>query len=92
MDAYEVIDKVCGHFGLKREDVMAFDKSGYVCLARNFSYYFLHYEGDRLSISKIAAIFGRKERGVKKVLAVIKYLVATQRRYSSIYEEIKSSF
>lgn len=92
MDAYEVIDTVCRHFGLERDDVIAFDKSGYVSMARNFCYYFLHFEGDKLSVAKIAAIFGRNERGIKKILTSLKYLVATQKRYSGVYEDIKSSF
>lgn len=87
MDILKTTEVVTDFYHMDVTDILFRDSTKKVSLVRNMAYYILHTKGG-FSISKIARLFGRTERGIKQRIANTKYLVETQKVYQDEYKAI----
>lgn len=80
----KIEEKVCNYFGVETELVVGKNNIINASLARGYLWYILHYDCG-MSVNAIAKHYQRNLRSVYKLIAKVKYLVATQRLYKEHY-------
>lgn len=80
-------EKICEHFGVDKEMLVATSSYRQPSFARSYLWYILHYDCG-LSVNKIAKQYGRTPRRINRVVSKIKYLIETQKAYKEHYNTL----
>lgn len=83
----KIEEKICNYFGVDNTLVVGKNHIINASLARGYLWYILHYDCG-MSVNAIAKHYQRNSRSVHKLIAKVKYLVATQKKYKEHYNAL----
>lgn len=83
---YCIEDIVCDIIGVCRKDIMDKNKATAPTVARNITWYILHFEYG-YSANTIAKIYNRSTRNIFKQIADIKYKIENCKFYANMHDK-----